>query len=212
MQLVLPHSPAAMNLGLSLIPFLLLPFSSLLPSVASSHYGVFPGRTGNHYTLRCRIDDSFLEPQDGIEWLFNGSDYTYHTSCFAGAVATANTITFNHTSDCDGYIQCGNDTEYSLPVLLQGKKIITVLKFLNLHLFCSWSRTLSFLSTGADKYCEAPGIISHVSLQCQSVCCRRAQCEMGKKCRDSWQRSTYVTEWRLFHHFDRLGTHLHINM
>uniref|UniRef100_A0A1X7VHC3 Ig-like domain-containing protein n=1 Tax=Amphimedon queenslandica TaxID=400682 RepID=A0A1X7VHC3_AMPQE len=62
-----------------------------------------------------------IEPQDGIEWLFNGSDYRNHTPCFAGAVATGNRITFSHSSDCDGYIQCGNSTEYSLPVQLQAE-------------------------------------------------------------------------------------------
>ena len=106
-------------MNLSLLPFILLAFHSLLPSAISSYYQVFPSRTPeNRYSLSCRLE--FNEPQDGIEWLFNGSDYR-NSSCFAGALVAANRLTFNHSSDCDGYIQCGNGTEYSVQVQLEGK-------------------------------------------------------------------------------------------
>ena len=116
------------------VPFLLFACQLLLTTATGSYYLTTRDSKNdsmpNLYKLQCRSQPIPQDEHDGMKWLFNGSNYTM-SSCFAGAVLNENTLTFNHSSDCDGYIQCGDGTEYSHPFKLIGMTacIITLLKF-----------------------------------------------------------------------------------
>lgn len=96
-----------------------LGFSSQLHYQASRQATSSP----ENYRILCRLVGALNDPGYTAEWLFNGSNYT-ESPCFAGATSpTSNTLNFNHSSNCDGYIQCGNGTEYSNPLKLLGKDL-----------------------------------------------------------------------------------------
>lgn len=90
---------------------------------SSSYYRVIvDSMTNNLFALRCRltVNGGIGTFQGTVQWLYNGLNYMETEGCFAGAIRSGSTLRFNLTSECDGYIQCGNATEYSQPLELTG--------------------------------------------------------------------------------------------
>ena len=64
----------------------------------------------NFVSLNCQTDQVLLYNE--AQWLYNGSVYS-QSSCFSSAYSSGSTLSFTLVSECDGYWQCGNGTEYS---------------------------------------------------------------------------------------------------
>lgn len=82
---------------------------------AQQYYTIVVNRpwTNNSFLLTCK--DNLNNDLNNAQWFFNGSVYNSNSPCFAKTSATKSgaTLAFVLVSECEGYIQCGNNTELS---------------------------------------------------------------------------------------------------